>query len=80
MSGHWENRTYSTIPYPPDSAVWDVVIESLETCRRSVDGSLVLVKWEGPTPALLSGVATYTHAEIRAILSGPAWTSPESAP
>ena len=55
-------------------------MEREDRSRRSVDGSQVLVKWEGSTPDLLAGVVTYTHAEILAILSGPAWTPPEPAP
>ena len=79
MSNHWLNRTYATIPYPPAPEVWIVVIESLETCRRSVDGSLVLVKWEGTVPPILSGSTVYNHTDILAILATPAWR-PEEAP
>lgn len=80
MSGHWENRRYAIVGYPPAPEVWGVVLEEDETCRKSVDGSQVVVKWEGTTPAILSGVATYTNAEILAVLAGSDWTPDEPPP
>ena len=43
MSGHWENRSYATIPYPPSQEIWPLVMEDDATCRKSLDGTLVLV-------------------------------------
>ena len=76
MSGHWENRSYATIPYPPSQEIWDAVIEREERCRKSLDGTLVLVKWEGALPSPLSGSVVYDHAGILAIMATPAWTEP----
>ena len=80
MSGHWENRRYAIVSYPPSAEIWDSVIESPESHRRSVDGTLVVVKWEGETPAPLTGETIYTNSEVLAVLSGPDWTPPEPSP
>ena len=74
--GHWDHRSYATIPYPPDPELWAEVVEEDATCRKSLDGTLVLVKWDGETPAPLVGVTTYDHAEILAIMATPAWSLP----
>lgn len=80
MSGHWENRRYAIVSYPPSAEVWDAVIESPESHRTSTDGALVLVKWEGTMPSALSGSAVYTNAAVLAILSGPDWNPPPEDP
>ena len=77
MSGHWENRRYAIVSYPPSAEVWSSVMESPESHRRSVDGTMVLVKWEGATPAPLTGETIYTNSEVLAILSGSNWTPPD---
>ena len=80
MSGHWENRRYAIVSYPPSAEVWSSVMESPESHRRSVDGTMVVVKWEGTMPPALSGSAVYTNAAVLAILSGPDWTPPDPPP
>jgi len=77
---HWGHLSYATIPYPPDAEVWDVVMEDDATCRKSLDGSLVVVKWEGATPAPLIGAPQYTHAEALALMAGPEWSEPDPEP
>ena len=80
MSGHWENRSYATIAYPPAAEVWPVVMELDETCRKSLDETLVLVKWEGALPSPLSGSVVYDHAGILVVMATPAWTDPDPFP
>lgn len=80
MSQSWSDRSYAAIPYPPSPEVWSVVMSSDETCRKSLDGTLVVVKWEGALPAPLSGSVVYDHAEILEMLSTPAWSEPEPDP
>lgn len=62
----------------------DVFETSSETVRKSVDGTKTFVKWEGQTPACVSGLTTkqgpYTHSEILDILSGPDWTTTRPTP
>lgn len=43
--------------------------------RKSVDGSKVLVRYEGSAPAFLAGKSVHSHAEILEILSGSEWTA-----
>lgn len=44
--------------------------------RKSVDGSKVLARFEGATPAFLAGKPAHSHAEILEILSGSEWSAP----
>jgi len=78
MSFH--NRTYTIVDYPPAEEVWDVVLEAHATCRKSVDGSQVVLKWEGATPAPLIAAPQYSHAEALALMHTPAWTPEEPPP
>ena len=54
---------------------------SIDTVRKSVDGTLTFVKWDGEIPgsvaALITKQGPYTYQEILTILSGPEWTSPD---
>ena len=45
--------------------------------RKSLDGSKILTRFEGDTPAFLDGLTQYTHSEILAELATPEWTSNE---
>lgn len=57
---------------------------SPDTLRRSLDGALAIIKWEGDSPDFLQNLATaqgpYDYAEIAEILAGPAWTDPAPRP
>jgi hypothetical protein len=54
---------------------------SIDTVRKSVDGTKTFVKWEGATPECVANLTTkegpYTYDEILAILATPEWTSPD---
>ena len=70
-------RTYTIVDYPPAEEVWGLVLEAHATCRKSLDGTLVVLKWEGETPAPLIGAPQYTHAEALALMATPAWDLPD---
>jgi hypothetical protein len=72
-------RTYVTLNSSELSSVDfnQVLQESADTVRYSVDGSKFLLKFEGDTPSFLIGETQYDHAEILSILSGPEWTAEE---
>lgn len=59
-----------------------VLQTSAETCRKSVDETQTLVKWytDSGVPTCVQSLTTksqyYTHDEILAIMSTPAWTEP----
>lgn len=59
----------------------EVLETSADTVRKSVDGSLTFVKWDGEeVPSSVQALTTvqgyYTYEEILDILSGPEWTTP----
>jgi uncharacterized protein YhfF len=60
----------------------DVFETSVETVRKSADGTKTFVKWEGDTPAFMEEITSkskeYTHDEILEILAGEDWTPPMS--
>lgn len=53
---------------------------SIDTVRKSIDGTKTFVKWEGPMPECVSNLETkegpYTYEEILAIMDTPEWTDP----
>lgn len=73
-----ETVTYATLPVPdPSDPLWDEVVQRPDTARRSLDGTLVVVKWTGPTPAHLPDTATVlTYAECLAVMATPEWSEP----
>jgi hypothetical protein len=78
----FENRKYVIIAYSDiDQVDFTQVMEtSAETVRRSIDGNLTFVKYDGEMPSSVVVIANksqeYTHDEILEILSGPEWTPP----
>jgi hypothetical protein len=69
-------RTYVIINSSDVSSVNfnEVVEDSSDTLRYSLDGTKTFVKFEGDTPSFLIGEPQYTNQEIIDILSGPSWT------
>lgn len=79
---------YSIIDLPTvDSPLWAEVVQEYATARRSLDGTLCVVKWGGETPAFLPpGAPLYYHpndppddltgyaGDILTALEGPDWT------
>jgi hypothetical protein len=60
----------------------EVLETSVETLRKSVDGTKTFVKWDGENvPASVQDLTTiegpYTHEEILVILGTPEWTPSE---
>ena len=70
-------RTYCIINSSEVSSVdFDQVLQtSTDTLRYSLDGSQVLLKYEGPQPFFLLGKTEYTHEEIKTVLNGAEWKS-----
>ena len=79
----FDNRKYVVIPYSSvDSVDFTQVMEtSIETVRRSVDGTLTFVKYIGDMPSSISEIPNksqeYSHDEFLNILSSPDWSSIE---
>jgi hypothetical protein len=83
METLYENREFMIFSVTElDKIDFAQVIEtSLDTVRKSIDGALTFVKWDGETPSSVLNLTTkqgpYTYGEILNILAGPEWTSNE---
>ena len=65
----------------PADEVEDIVFsaimeDSSDTLRYNVAETETVVKYDGAKPHFLYGKTTYTHTEIREILSTSAWNPP----
>ena len=83
MSDIYENRNFMIFETNElDKVNFEEVLEtSGETVRKSLDGSLTFVKWDGETiPSSVASLTTkngpYSYSEMLEILKGPEWTSP----
>ena len=78
----YENNTYIIFPVSElDKVDFDQVLEnSTDTVRKSVDETKTFVNWIGNTPAFVTSInnveGPYTYEEILAILSTEEWTAP----
>ena len=78
----FDDRKYVVIFYSDvDQIDFSQVLEtSVETVRRSVDGNLTFVKYEGEMPSSITALTNksqeFTHAQFLIILTGPDWTVP----
>lgn len=76
----FNDRRYVVILYSEINQIdFSQVLEtSAETVRRSIDGNLTFVKYDGEMPSSVVVIANksqeYTHDEILEILSGPEWS------
>lgn len=57
-----------------------VIEQSANDLRYSVDGNKTIVKFEGATPSFLIGETQYTWSEIMDVLNTSEWITPEEAP
>jgi hypothetical protein len=79
----FDNRKYVVVFVSElDQIDFSQVMEtSVETVRRSVDGTLTFVKYEGEMPSSIAALTNksqeFTHAQFLVILSGPDWTVSE---
>ena len=55
-----------------------VLEDSPDTLRYSLDGIKTFVNYPGQQPSSLLGRTEYTHAEALAITRGPEWTDPDA--
>lgn len=75
----FSNRTYIVFNVSELNKVnFDAVLEdSQNSIRRSLDGTLTFVKWDGPTPAFVSTMTTiqgyYNYAQMLTVLSSTVW-------
>ena len=68
---------YFIRPWPQPEEIWALVKENSETSRKSVDGSHVVLKFDGPTPPQLAGDTLMSHTEALALMNTSEWKHPE---
>tara|TARA_Y100001963_G_scaffold113401_1_gene157068 strand:- start:130 stop:366 length:237 start_codon:yes stop_codon:yes gene_type:complete len=51
---------------------------SIDTLRKTLDGTKAILKWDGDTPTCFDGMTTYNHSEILTELAKSTWTENES--
>ena len=60
-----------------DEMISSAIQSSINTLRKSLDGSKAILKFEGDTPSCFDGLTTYNHSEILEELAKSDWTSSE---
>ena len=80
MAHNFEHRSYVIFNSSELNLIdFNQVLEtSIDTIRKSIDETKVIVKWDGDTqPSCISSLTTiegtYTHSEILTIVGTPEW-------
>ena len=60
-----------------DEMIDSAIQTSMDTLRKTLDGSKAILKFDGDTPSCFDGLATYNHSEILTELAKSDWTSSE---
>ena len=60
-----------------DEMIASAIQTSMDTLRKTLDGSKAILKFEGNTPSCFDGLTTYNHSEILTELAKSAWTEEE---
>ena len=60
-----------------DEMIINAIQSSMETLRKTLDGSKAILKFDGDTPSCFDGLTTYNHSEILTELAKSAWTEEE---
>ena len=75
----FENRKWIIINVSDitDEMIGSAIQTSMDTLRKTLDGTKAILKWDGDTPSCFDGLTTYTHSEILTELAKSAWSSDE---
>ena len=60
-----------------DEMIASAIQSSMDTLRKTLDGSKAILKFDGDTPSCFDGLTTYNHSEILVELSKSAWVDNE---
>ena len=60
-----------------DEMLENSIQTSMDTLRKTVNGTKTILKWDGDTPSCFDGLTTYNHSEILEELAKSDWTSLE---
>lgn len=56
-----------------DEMIFYAIQSSMDTLKKTLDGSKAMLKWDGNTPSCFDGLTTYNHSEILTELTKSAW-------
>ena len=72
----YENRKWVIVNVSDitDEMIFSAMQTSVDTLRKSLDGSKAILKWDGDTPSCFDGMTTYNHSEILTELKKSDWT------
>ena len=56
-----------------DEMVNSAIQSSIDTLRKTLDGSKAILKFNGDTPSCFDGLTTYSHSEILIELAKSDW-------
>ena len=76
----FENRKWVivTVSDITDEMISSAIQTSADTLRKSLDNSKAILKWDGDTPSVFDGMATFSHSEILTELAKSAWSEPDA--
>ena len=60
-----------------DEMIDSAIQTSMDTLRKTLDGSKAILKFNGDTPSCFDRLTTYNHSEILTELAKSAWTEEE---
>ena len=62
-----------------ENLVDNSIQSSVDTLRKSVDGTKAILKWDGDTPSCFDGMTIYTYSEIQTELQRENvwWSDPD---
>tara|TARA_R100001463_G_scaffold50667_2_gene101129 strand:+ start:2662 stop:2895 length:234 start_codon:yes stop_codon:yes gene_type:complete len=75
----FENRKWVIVNVSDitDEMISSAIQSSMDTLRKTLDGTKAILKWDGDTPPCFDGMTTYTHSEILTELMKSEWTPSE---
>ena len=60
-----------------DEMIFYAIQSSMDTLRKTLDGSKAILKFDGDTPSCFDGLTTYNHSEILEELAKSTWVDNE---
>jgi len=76
----FENRKWIIINVSDitEEMIGNAIQTSMNTLRKTLDGTKAILKWDGDTPTCFDGMKTYNHSEILTELAKAAWTEADA--
>jgi hypothetical protein len=61
-----------------EEMIGSAIQTSMDTLRKTLDGTQAILKWDGDTPTCFDGMTTYNHSEILTELAKSTWTEADA--